>query len=74
MPTVKKRINITVDKETDKILSILAKQEKVPKATITTRLLNDALELEEDLRLGRIAEHRVNDGSRYILDKDEFWK
>ena len=74
MPTIKKRINITIDKETDRILSILAKQEKVPKATITTRLLNDALDLEEDLRLGHIAEQRMNDGSKYILNKDEFWK
>ncbi|KKU50228.1 MAG: hypothetical protein A3F53_01025 [Candidatus Zambryskibacteria bacterium RIFCSPHIGHO2_12_FULL_48_10] len=74
MPTLKKRINITIDKETDKILNLLAKKANVPKATITTRLLNDALELEEDFRLGDTAEQRRNDGSKYILDRDEFWK
>ncbi len=58
----------------DDHLNILAKQANVPQATITIRLLRNAIELEEDLRLGHIAEQRVNDGSEYILNKDEFWK
>ncbi len=74
MPTTKKRINITVDKETDKILGMLARQENVPKATITSRLLNDALEIEEDFRLSAVAEKRMKDGGKYLLDKDAFWK
>jgi len=58
----------------DRRLNLLARQADVPQATITTRLLRDALELEEDLRLGHIAEQRANDGSKYILNKDAFWK
>lgn len=71
---MKKRLNITLDKEMDKQLRLLAKQANVPQATITTRLLNTALELEEDMRLGHVAEQRMKDGNKYILDKDEFWK
>ena len=71
---MKKRLNITLDKDMDKRLGLLAKQANVPQATITTRLLRDALELEEDMRLGHVAEQRMKDGSKYILDKDEFWK
>jgi predicted DNA-binding protein len=74
MPTTKKRLNITIDNDMDKHLRMLAEQANVPQATVTTRLLRDALEFEEDLRLGHIAEQRASDGSKYILNKDEFWK
>ncbi|MDO8569290.1 MAG: hypothetical protein Q7R89_00685 [bacterium] len=74
MPTIKKRLNITLSEEMDKDIQALAHRDNVPKATITAKLIREALELQEDLRLGHIAEQRSSDGSEYILNKDEFWK
>ena len=74
MPTTKKRLNITLSEEMDKDIQTLARRENVPKATITAKLIREALELQEDMKLGYIAEQRASDGSEYVLNKDEFWK
>ena len=44
MTTTKKRVNITISKDTDKILSTLAKRDQVPQATKIAHLVQIAIE------------------------------
>lgn len=48
MPTTKARINISVPDEVREMLHRIAKRDRVPEATKAARLLEIALELEED--------------------------
>jgi predicted DNA-binding protein len=74
MSTVKTRINISVGKNTRDLLRALAKREQVPVATKAVRLLEEALELEEDRRLTVLADRRLKEGGRSIPDSDAVWK
>ena len=73
MPTLKKRINITLADDLAVILEQLAKLDKVPQATKAAKLLEEALELEEDRVLDAIANEREAKGGRLISHKDT-WK
>ena len=73
MPTIKPRINISVSKDTNQFLKMLAKRDRVPTATRARQLLEMALEIEEDYVLGTLAEARDVKGVRYI-PHDKFWK
>lgn len=58
----------------DKDIQTLARRENVPKATITSKLIREALELQEDLALAKIAEKREAMRLKYIPDSDDIWK
>jgi predicted DNA-binding protein len=73
MPTTKTRIQISVPKRTRDALKMLAKQDEVPVATKAAELIEDALELEEDVRLGAIIADRLKKKARYIKDSDAIW-
>lgn len=73
MPTTKKRINITVSKSTNNALRDLAKYEEEPVATTAARLLDEALELEEDRYLSQIADTRLKKKAKLISHR-EVWK
>jgi len=66
MATLKKRINISVSKGTERILAVLARRDQVPQATKAAQLLHLALELEEDAVLDAIARTRDRRGVRRI--------
>ncbi len=72
MPTVKKRINVTLNKDLERGIDILAKHRQMSKAAVLAELANEALELQEDLALTKIVEKRMKKG-RFIADRDEFW-
>lgn len=74
MPTLKQRINITVDKDTGWALKQLAKINQVPVATKAAQMLRDALELQEDLILAEMVEKRAKDKNAKYIDHDTFWK
>jgi predicted DNA-binding protein len=75
MTTTKKRINISVSKETEQALQYLAKRDQEPVATKAGGLLELALELEEDMVLSAIADERLkNHKGRWIKDSDKIWK
>jgi len=75
MTTSKKRINISVSKETEQALQYLAKRDQEPVATKAGGLLELALELEEDMVLSAIADERLkNHKGRWIKDSDKIWK
>lgn len=73
MPTTKKRINITLGKEEEEFLSVLAKGDQVPVATKASALLKEILEIYEDQEWERLAEERVRSGEARVSHEDA-WK
>ncbi len=66
MPTLKSRINISLPNEIKEALQKLAKRDHVPEATKAARLLEIALEVEEDLFWNEIAEKRDKKQAQFI--------
>lgn len=62
----KKRINISVTREVDAAVSLLAKRDRVPTATKVAHLLALALEIEEDQVLDAIASRRDTPRAKFV--------
>ena len=60
MPTLKKRINITIDDDTYEAMEKLAEKLDQPLAGIGLSLIEQALEYQEDLHFSRIADERLS--------------
>lgn len=73
MPTAKTRINISLSDEIKEALQKLAKRDHVPEATKAARLLEVALETEEDLVWNEIAEKRDKKQAKFISHANA-WK
>ena len=73
MPTTKARINISLPNEVKEALSKLARRDCMPEATKAARLLEVALEVEEDLFWNQIAEKRDKKQARFITHASA-WK
>lgn len=73
MPTIKTRINISLSKEIRNALAKLARRDRVPQATKAARLLETALELEEDQIWDAIARQRDVRDARYV-PHSKAWK
>jgi predicted DNA-binding protein len=73
MTTTKKRINISVSKETEQALQYLAKRDQEPVATKAGSLLELALEIEEDRVLSAIADERLTKHKGRWLTHQEVW-
>ncbi|OGN09960.1 MAG: hypothetical protein A3J46_04490 [Candidatus Yanofskybacteria bacterium RIFCSPHIGHO2_02_FULL_41_11] len=69
MPTTKTRINISLSDDIIRALTSLAGRDHVPKATKAARLLEIALEIEEDQVWNKLAEKREADKSPYLSHK-----
>lgn len=69
MPTVKKRINISLSPDLDAVLSRVARRDSLPQATKAVRLLEIALEMEEDTVLNEIASERDIKNARFLSHK-----
>ena len=74
MPTTKTRINVSVSDELNSALKKLAHRDQVPTATKAERLLEIALEIEEDEVLDRIASERGTMKNPRYLTHDQIWK
>ena len=59
MPTLKKRINISVSAEASRAIALLAKRDALPRATKARHLLEQALEWEEDAVWEAVARKRM---------------
>ncbi|MCI0533344.1 hypothetical protein L0Y49_03955 [bacterium] len=66
MTTTKKRINITLPPEIDRMLSDIARRDNVPQATKAAALLMVALEIEEDEAWEKMARKRDTKNARYV--------
>ena len=74
MPTIKRRINITADQDVEKSLLAAAKRDRIPVAAKASELLRLALELEEDLALGVLAEERLSNKKIKWVSHKEVWR
>lgn len=66
MPTTKTRINVSLPLAVHRGLAALARRDCVPRATKAARLLEIALELEEDQIWNTIASARDVPNARYL--------
>ncbi|MBI4054124.1 MAG: hypothetical protein HY397_02220 [Candidatus Doudnabacteria bacterium] len=66
MPTIKARINISLSDSVRDALARLARRDRIPQATKAARLLEIALELEEDQVWDTLAKRRDVKKARYI--------
>ena len=73
MPTIKTRINISLSNDLREALAQLASRDRIPQATKAARLLETALELEEDQVWDALAKRRDIKNARYISHKNA-WK
>lgn len=73
MPTNKTRLNISLPDSVRYALIRLARQERIPQATKAARLLEIALELEEDGVWDSLAQKRDTKKAVY-LPHDKVWK
>ena len=69
MVTIKKRLNLTLPYEIESAIEMLAKRDQVPQATAAARLLNIALELEEDFRWDELARKRDTRKAKFVAHK-----
>tara|TARA_Y100000294_G_scaffold154053_1_gene153492 strand:+ start:167 stop:391 length:225 start_codon:yes stop_codon:yes gene_type:complete len=74
MTTTKQRINISIPKHTRDALKYAAKRDEMPEATKAARLLEFALELEEDRYFEKLANKRLTKKARWVPDNDKIWK
>jgi hypothetical protein len=72
MATTKRRLNISLSKEVETMVSTLAKRDRVPEATKVSELLLVSLAIEEDKALSLLAEARLKEKGRK-LSHEEVW-
>ena len=73
MATSKKRINISLPKDLEEVLTQLAGRDAVPQATKAVQLLRLAVEIDEDDVFNKIAEARDTKKARFISHQ-KAWK
>ncbi len=66
MATTKKRINVSLSKDVEQAITLLAKRDQVPEATKAAELLRVALEIDEDVKLDEIAGERDKKKVKFV--------
>lgn len=74
MSTTKPRLNISLTPEVNSALKKLAQRDNVPTATKAEKLLEIALEIEEDVAWDAIARSRDNGDKSRLIPHSEVWK
>ncbi|HEY9583050.1 MAG TPA: DUF6290 family protein [Candidatus Paceibacterota bacterium] len=73
MPTTKDRLNITLTPYLEEAIGAYAKQDRIPRATMASKLILEAIELREDMALGIIVHERMKKGAK-MIPHEEFWR
>lgn len=73
MPTLKKRINLSLDDNLYKAIDALSNRDNVPKAAKIVEFIKLAIEIEEDDIWNVIAEERDTPDAEFISHEDA-WK
>ena len=73
MATAKTRLQITLAPDIGPAIKLLANRDRVPAATKAAELLRQAIEMEEDLYLSKIADERLKGRVRWVKDSDKIW-
>ena len=66
MSTIKKRINVSLSKVSERAVAYLAKRDEMPEATKAAQLIELALELEEDQIWDAIASRRDTKNANFV--------
>ena len=66
---MKSRINLTVPRDVSQALERLARRDDISVSSKTLDLVRQALELEEDVFLQRVAEKRDRQGVKFVSHK-----
>lgn len=74
MPTTKTRINVSLSDEISSALKKIADRDQVPTATKAERLLEIALEIEEDEIWDRIVSKREKAKNTRYLSHKQAWR
>ncbi len=69
MATSKKRVIISLSDPVERALKLLSQRDQVPQATKASRLLEMALELEEDRIWDLVASERDTPNARFVSHK-----
>ena len=69
MPTIKRRVNISISKPIEEALGKLARRDQVPEATKAAELLQLAIESEEDQIWDAIASARDTKKAKFVSHK-----
>jgi hypothetical protein len=70
MPTLKKRINLTIEDTVFNDLKLISKKEGSSVASVSYALLEKALELKEDLYFSNVGEDRIKTKFKKVKHKD----
>jgi predicted DNA-binding protein len=73
MATTKPRLHISLSKDEESFLASLAKRDQMPRATKAAQLVRQAMEIEEDFALSKIAMERDVPGASR-MSAEAFWK
>lgn len=73
MPTLKKRINVSLPEDVEHALRVLADRDDVPQATKALHLIKLAIEIDEDDVLNAIAASRDTSRARFV-SHTKAWK
>ena len=73
MPSVKKRINLTVDDKTYSVLQALSGKTQQKISTVSLNLIQQALELQEDIYFSKLADERLSQKQKRV-SHDKAWK
>ncbi len=65
----KQRIQVSLSYAAKMIIPALARKRRVPAATLASTLIDEALELQEDVALDRIASRRDTSRARFVSHK-----
>ncbi len=70
MPTLKKRLNMSLPEDVEKAIAVLSERDDVPQATKALHLIKLALEIEEDDVWNALAENRDTKGATFVSHED----
>lgn len=73
MPSVKKRISLTVDDKTYSVLQILSGKTQQKISTVSLNLIQQALELQEDIYFSKLADERLSQKQKRV-SHGKAWK
>ena len=73
MTTTKRRLNITLSPDIEKIITYIAKRDCVPEATKVSELLKVSLAMEEDKVFSVLSDKRLKEKCKKVTHK-EIWK
>ena len=60
MPSSKKRVNLTIDEKTYSVLQTLSRRTQQKISTVSLKLIQQALELQEDIYFSKLADERLS--------------